>query len=145
MSDDPSDSEGAEAAYFGHGGQGDHPRSEFGHTRRRMVEGELAERLIHEDIAVALLRDVREFLKIVPSKGDGSGVVQVREHEELRSASGRLSKSIEVEGPSVVAIPDDRADVRTETHATIAQGRGVGRIAADPIPWLAKGCVRKEV
>src|SRR5207244_2323536 len=70
MSDNPSNSEGAEAAYFGHGGQSDHPRSEFGHARRWMVEGELAERLIHEDIAIALLRDVREFLKIVSSKGD---------------------------------------------------------------------------
>src|SRR5439155_784294 len=43
MSDNPSDSEGAEAAYFGHGGQSDHPRSEFGHARRWMVESELAE------------------------------------------------------------------------------------------------------
>src|SRR5437773_2518346 len=145
MSDDPSDSEGAEAAYFGHGGQGDHPRSKFGYARRRMMKGEFAERLIHEDIAVALLRDVREFLKIVSSKGDGSGVVQVREHEEFRSASGRLPKSIEVEGPSVVAIPYDRDDVRTETHGTIAQGRVVGGIDDDAIPWLDQGYVREEV
>src|SRR6266550_3424933 len=145
MSDDPSDSEGAEAAYFGHGGQSDHPRSEFGHARRRMMKGEHAESLIHEDIAVALLRNVREFLKIVPSKGDGSGVVQVREHEELRSAAGRLPKSIEVEGPSVVAIPYDRDDVRTETHGTIAQGRVVGSVDDDAIPWLDQGYVREEV
>src|SRR5947208_10992855 len=111
MSDDPSDSEGAEATYFGHGGQSDHPRSEFGYARRRMMKGELAERLIHEDIALALLRNVREFLKIVPSKGDGSGVVQVREYEEFRSASGRLPKSIEVERRSVAPIPPDRHDV----------------------------------
>src|SRR5207247_68009 len=109
------------------------------------MKGEFAERLIHEDIAVALLRDVREFLKIVSSKGDGSGVVQVREHEEFRSASGRLPKSIEVEGPSVVAIPHDRDDVRTETHGTIAQGRVVGSVDDDAIPWLDQGYVREEV
>src|SRR5439155_19397749 len=145
MSDNPSDSQGAEAAYFGHGGQSDHPRSEFGYARRWMVKGELAERLIHEDIPVALLRDVREFLKIVPSNGDGGRIVQVREHEEFRSASGRLPKSIEVEGPSAVAIPPDRDDVRTETNAAIAQGRVVGSIDDDVIPWLDQGCVRKEV
>src|SRR2546430_3097917 len=145
MSDDPSDSEGAEAAYFGHGGQSDHPRSEFGYARRWMMEGKLAERLIHEDISVALLRDVREFLKIVPSDGDGGRVVQVREHEELRPAAGRLPKSVEVEGPSVMAIPHDRDDVRTETHGTIAQGRVVGSVDDDAIPWLDQGCVRKEV
>src|SRR6266550_5282724 len=145
MSDNPSDSQGAEAAYFGHGGQSDHPRSEFGYARRGMMKGELAERLIHEDIAIALLRDVREFLKIVSSKEDGSRVVQVREHEELRSASGRLPKSVDVEGPSVVAIPHDRDDVRTETHGTIAQWRVVGSIHDDAIPWLDQGCVRKEV
>src|SRR5438105_14763152 len=69
MSHNPPYSEGAEAAYLGHGGQSDHPWPELSHARRRIMKGELAQRLIHEDIAAALLRTARECRELVSSNG----------------------------------------------------------------------------
>src|SRR2546430_11498976 len=122
MSHNPPDSERAEATDLRHRGQCNHPGTEFSDARRRSVEGELAECLVHEDIAVTLLGEVRQFLKILSSDRGGGRVVQVREHEELRPTSDRLSKSVEIEGPSVSATPRDRDYTRTETRGTIAQG-----------------------
>src|SRR5437899_9865457 len=144
-SNDPSDAQGAEAGHFRHCRESDHSGAELRGTRRRVLERKLAERLVDEHAAVALLRYIGELPKVGAGERGRCRIVQVRENEKGGPSSRRVPPAVQVESPSVLTVSRDLDDLRADAPGYVAEGRIDRDVHEDPFPWMDETRVDQEV
>ena len=143
--DDPAHLQHAEAVHLRHRGHRDPAGTEGRDARRRVREGEVAERLVHEEMRVEFPGEVQELPEVRPPDPGGRRVVEVADYEEPRSAVRGLAEPIDVERPPVPAVAGHLDDVRAEPPRAVPE-RGVHRGVHDhPSVWSNEGRVHDEV